>query len=159
MLFTTALLKIHEPTLSSGPNRQNYPFHDKLQTTQYNSGMILPHSPYPWYPTSLICKTPEVPTQRLKSSHPTSTEPTCSETISVPETKPIEPDPIPINSPNKSETSTNEVHIDVVHIESITAKKDDNNPSSDAKNRMDRVWIVWLQAQTIPSYLIWILIL
>ena len=98
--------KIQETTLSSGKNRQNYPFHDK---------MSLPHSPYPWYPAS------------------TSTEATCSETISVPETKLIKLDPVTINLPNKPETSTNEVQVDVIRIEPITANKDHNNPSSDAK--------------------------
>ena len=100
--------KIQETTLSFGQNRQNYPFHNKLS---------LPHSPHPWY-TPL-----------------TSTKAVCSETISVPETKPKEPDPVTINSPKKSETSTNAVDIDVIHIEPITANKDQNSPSSDPKTQ------------------------
>ena len=102
--------------------------------------MSLPHSPYPWYPALVICKTPDLTPQLFKLSELTSTESTCSETISVPETKPIELDPVTINSPNKPETSTNEVHVDVIRIEPITSNKDHNNPSSDAKKyRMDRV--------------------
>ena len=100
--------KIQETTLSFGQNRQNYPFHDKLS---------LPHSPHPWYPAS------------------TSTESTCSETISVPETKPNELDPVTINSPKKSETSTNEVHIDVIRIEPITANIDQKNPAAAPKKQ------------------------
>ena len=53
----------------------------------------------------------------------------------MPETKLKEPDPVTINSPKKSETSTNEVDIDVIHIEPITANKDQNSPSSDPKKQ------------------------
>ena len=94
--------------MSFGQNRQNYPFNDKLS---------LPHSPHPWYTPS------------------TYTETACSEAISVPETKPNKLDPVTINSPKKSETSTNEVDIDVVHIEPITANIDQKNPASDPKKQ------------------------
>ena len=49
----------------------------------------------------------------------------------------MEPDPVTtcINSPKKSETSRNEVHVDVIHIEPITANKDQNSPSSDPKKQ------------------------
>ena len=91
--------------------------------------MTLPHSPYPWYSSSFISKTHKVPAQPPKSSPPTSTESTCSETIYVPEMKPMVPDHISINALNRSETVT--IEVDVVHIEPITAKNDENNSSSD----------------------------
>ena len=128
--------KIQEMT-SSGQNRQNHPYNDKIQKTQYNSGMVLPHSPYPWYPVSLIGKTSDVTPHPFKFSESTLVESTCSEISSVPDTKLMEPDPVTtcINSPKKSETSRNEVHIDVIHTEPITANKDQNSPSSDPKKQ------------------------
>ena len=52
--FRPSLKDTKIPTCSPWPSGQSFPFHDKLQTNQYNFSMTLPHSPYPWYPSSFI---------------------------------------------------------------------------------------------------------